>query len=42
MEEEEGKGGDICCALDVREFIFQGISVIAMGLSRGFSSCDKD
>jgi len=27
--EEEGTGGDICCVVDVQEFICQGVSVLA-------------
>ena len=40
LEEREGKGGDICCDPDVREFVCQGVSVLAMGSSGGFSSYD--
>ena len=34
-------GGDICCTPDLWESVCQGVSVLVMGPSRGFSSCDE-
>ena len=33
MEEGEGKDGDVCCTPNVRDFIYQGVLVLAMGSS---------
>jgi len=41
VEEGEGEDGDGCCTLDVQEFVCQGVSVLVMGSSINFSSCDE-
>jgi len=40
VEEGEGKDGDGCCTLDV-QFVCQGVSVLVIGSSINFSSCDE-
>jgi len=41
VEEGEEKGGDVGCTHDVRESACRGVSVLAMGSSKDFSSCDE-
>ena len=40
VEKGEGDDGDGYCTLDVQEFICQGVSVLVMGLSSRFDSCN--
>jgi len=40
-EKGERGDGDGCCTLDVQESICQGVSVLMMGSSSSFDSCDE-
>ena len=41
VEEGEGEGGDVCYTPDVQESVYQRVSALMIGSSRGFSTCDE-